>query len=293
MRQDPSPSGRQPDSIGRYFARYLGQIQRFPMLDPTTEYELAKRFREHGDEEAARRLVTSHLRLVAKIAFSLRGYGLPLSDLISEGSVGMMQALRHFDPDRGSRLSTYAAHWIRAAIQDHVLRSWSLVKIGTTPAQRKLFFNLRKSKARIAALDAGDLPTDAVRRIASDLDVPDAEVVRMNRRLADGDDSLTATAPNSTVAWQDRLADEREDQETQLAERDTSQKRRALLRRAFTQLGEREREIIFERHFREDPVPLRRLAERHGVSVERVRQIEARAFDRLKKLVRNPLVRTE
>jgi RNA polymerase sigma-32 factor len=290
MRQDTSPSGRWPNSIDGHVGGYLGKIRRFPMLDPTTEYELAKRFREHDDQEAARRLVTSHLRLVVKIAFSHRGYGIPLSDLISEGSVGMMQALRHFDPDRGVRLSTYAAHWVRAAIQDYVLRSWSLVKMGTTAAQRKLFFNLRKSKMRIGALDAGDLPTDAVRRIAAELDVPDAEVVRMNRRLAGGDDSLTATAPDNESTWQDRLADEREDQETRLAERDSSQKRRALLRGAFAQLDKREREIIFERHFREEPMLYRHLAERYGVSVERVRQIEARAFGRLKKLVRNRVV---
>jgi RNA polymerase sigma-32 factor len=287
MRQDSSPSGRPLDPHDGHVGRYLGEIQRFPILDPTTEYELAKRFREQGDQEAARRLVTSHLRLVVKIAFSHRGYGVPVSDLISEGSVGMMQALRHFDPDRGVRFSTYSAHWVRAAIKDYVLRSWSLVKLGTTAAQRKLFFNLRRSKVRIGVLDAGDLPTDAVRRIAEDLDVPDAEVVRMNRRLAGGDDSLTAMAPDGDFDWQDRLADEREDQETQLAERDTSQKRRALLRCAFTKLGEREREIVFERHFREEPMLYRQLAERYGVSVERVRQIEARAFSRLKKLVRN------
>ena len=226
-------------------SRYLQEIRKFPMLEPQQEFMLAKSWREHGDTEAAHKLVTSHLRLVAKIAMGYRGYGLPLSELISEGNVGMMQAVKRFDPDRGFRLATYAMWWIRAAIQEYILHSWSLVKMGTTAAQKKLFFNLRKLKGQMQAIDEGDLSPEHVTQIATKLDVPEQDVVSMNRRLASPDHSLNAPLrADSEGEWQDWLVDEQETQEISLAEREELGKRRALLKSAMTNLNERERHIL-------------------------------------------------
>jgi len=268
-------------------ARYLQEIRRFPMLEAGEEYMLAKAWREHGDSDSAHRLVTSHLRLVAKIAMGYRGYGLPLSELISEGNVGMMQAVKRYDPERGFRLATYAMWWIRAAIQEYILHSWSLVKIGTTAAQKKLFFNLRRLKGQMKAIDEGDLAPEQVTAIAVKLDVPEQDVVSMNRRLGAPDHSLNAPLRiDGEGEWQDWLVDETPDQETTLGDREELGKRRAMLAQAMTGLNERERDILFERRLREDPTTLEDLSRKYGISRERVRQIEVRAFEKLQKGVR-------
>ncbi len=272
-------------------ARFLQEIRKFPMLAPDEEYMLAKAWREHGDTDAAHRLVTSHLRLVAKIAMGYRGYGLPLAELISEGNVGMMQAVKRFDPDRGFRLATYAMWWIRASMQEYILHSWSLVKIGTTAAQKKLFFNLRKLKGQMQAIDDGDLSAEHVKSIAEKLDVPEIDVVNMNRRLASPDHSLNAPLRvDGEGEWQDWLVDDAESQEFELAEREELGKRRKLLRRAMDHLNERERHILIERRLRDNPTTLEDLSQFYGISRERVRQIEVRAFEKLQKSIRNAAV---
>jgi len=267
-------------------SRYLAHIRRLPMLEAKEENALAKRFRDESDVEAADRLITSHLRLVAKIALGYRGYGLPVSDLISEGNVGLIEAAKRFDPDRGFRFSTYARWWIRAEIQGYILRSWSLVKLGTTAAQRKLFFNLRRLKARLQANEEGDLAPETVQRIATQLAVPSAEVVSMNRRLAAPDDSLNVPMQDSGADRQDRLVDESDNQETHLAESEVLEQRRALVRQALTQLNAREREIIVARHLCDTPASLAVVANRYGLSPERIRQIELRAMAKLRQLAR-------
>jgi len=269
--------------------RYLQEIRRFPMLEPEEEYMLAKRWVDHQDTEAAHKLVTSHLRLAAKIAMGYRGYGLPQAEVISEANVGLMQAVKRFDPDRGFRLATYAMWWIRAAIQEYILRSWSLVKLGTTSAQKKLFFNLRKAKARIGALEEGDLRPENVARIAHDLNVTEDEVIDMNRRLSGGDASLNATVGadgDGSSQWQDWLEDEDADQATAYAERDELEARRELLARAMDVLNERERDILIQRRLEENPVTLEELSSQYDVSRERIRQIEVRAFEKLQKRMR-------
>ncbi|MCX7645045.1 MAG: RNA polymerase sigma factor RpoH [Rhodobacteraceae bacterium] len=269
--------------------RYLQEIRRFPMLDPEEEYMLAKRWVDHQDTEAAHKLVTSHLRLAAKIAMGYRGYGLPQAEVISEANVGLMQAVKRFDPDKGFRLATYAMWWIRAAIQEYILRSWSLVKLGTTSAQKKLFFNLRKAKARIGALEEGDLKPENVARIAHDLNVSEEEVVDMNRRLSGGDASLNATIGSDgdgSSQWQDWLEDEDADQAAAYAERDELEARRELLARAMEVLNDRERDILVQRRLEENPVTLEELSSRYDVSRERIRQIEVRAFEKLQKRMR-------
>jgi RNA polymerase sigma-32 factor len=267
--------------------RYLQEIRKFPMLEPEEEYMLAKRWKEREDSEAAHRLVTSHLRLVAKIAMGYRGYGLPLSELISEGNVGMMQAVKRFDPDRGFRLATYAMWWIRAAIQEYILHSWSLVKMGTTAAQKKLFFNLRKLKGQLQAVEDGDLSPENLKKIATELDVPEADVISMNRRLASPDHSLNAPLrSDSEGEWQDWLVDETESQEVKLADRQELGLRRDLLEKALTHLNERERHILGERRLRENPTTLEDLSQQYGISRERVRQIEVRAFEKLQKAIK-------
>jgi RNA polymerase sigma-32 factor len=269
-------------------ARYLQEIRKFPMLELEEEYMLAKRWREHADPEAAHRLVTSHLRLVAKIAMGYRGYGLPLSELISEGNVGMMQAVKRYDPERGFRLATYAMWWIRASIQEYILHSWSLVKMGTTAAQKKLFFNLRKLKGQIQAIEEGDLTPEHVRKIAHELDVPEADVVSMNRRLASPDHSLNAPLKGDGEGeWQDWLVDETDNQETSLSERQELGLRRDLLRAAMTHLTDRERDILVERRLKDEPTTLEDLSQRYGISRERVRQIEVRAFDKLQRAIKS------
>ncbi|HEX4095106.1 MAG TPA: RNA polymerase sigma factor RpoH, partial [Caulobacteraceae bacterium] len=270
-------------------SRYLAEIRRFPMLTKDEEFMLAKRWQEHEDPEAAHRLVTSHLRLVAKIAMGYRGYGLPIGEVISEGNVGLMQAVKKFDPDRGFRLATYAMWWIRASIQEYILRSWSLVKMGTTAAQKKLFFNLRKAKSEISALEEGDLHPDQVRQIATKLGVLDEEVISMNRRLAGPDASLNAPLrSDSESEWQDWLADDvAVSQETQVAETEERTIRMALLEEAMTELTDRERHILTERRLKDDPTTLEQLAAQYGVSRERVRQIEVRAFEKLQKAMRS------
>jgi RNA polymerase sigma-32 factor len=267
--------------------RYLQEIRKFPMLEPEEEYMLAKRWKEHEESEAAHRLVTSHLRLVAKIAMGYRGYGLPLSELISEGNVGMMQAVKRFDPDRGFRLATYAMWWIRAAIQEYILHSWSLVKMGTTAAQKKLFFNLRKLKGQLQAVDDGDLSPENLKKIATELDVPEADVVSMNRRLASPDHSLNAPLrSDSEGEWQDWLVDETDSQETRLGEKQELGLRRDLLEKALTHLNDRERHILGERRLRDNPTTLEDLSQQYGISRERVRQIEVRAFEKLQKAIK-------
>jgi RNA polymerase sigma-32 factor len=267
--------------------RYLQEIRKFPMLEPEEEYMLAKRWKEREDSEAAHRLVTSHLRLVAKIAMGYRGYGLPLSELISEGNVGMMQAVKRFDPDRGFRLATYAMWWIRAAIQEYILHSWSLVKMGTTAAQKKLFFNLRKLKGQLQAVEDGDLSPENLKKIATELDVPEADVVSMNRRLASPDHSLNAPLrSDSEGEWQDWLVDETESQEVKLADRQELGLRRDLLEKAMTHLNERERHILGERRLKENATTLEDLSQHYGISRERVRQIEVRAFEKLQKAIK-------
>jgi RNA polymerase sigma-32 factor len=269
-------------------SRYLDEIRKFPMLEPDEEFMLAKRWTEHQDTEAAHRLVTSHLRLVAKIAMGYRGYGLPLSELISEGNVGMMQAVKRFDPDRGFRLATYAMWWIRAAIQEYILHSWSLVKIGTTAAQKKLFFNLRKLKGQLQAIEEGDLSPENVAKIATELDVPEADVVSMNRRLASPDHSLNAPLrSDSEGEWQDWLVDEGESQEAKLGDRQELGLRRDLLAKAMSHLNERERDILTHRRLREPPTTLEDLSQKYNISRERVRQIEVRAFEKLQKAIKS------
>ena len=275
-----------PDSN---LSRYLQEIRKFPMLEAEQEYMLAKRWREHEDAEAAHKMVTSHLRLVAKIAMGYRGYGLPLADLIAEGNVGMMQAVKRFDPERGFRLATYAMWWIRAAIQEYILHSWSLVKIGTTAAQKKLFFNLRRVKAQLKAIEDGDLHPDTVTKIATKLGVAEEEVVNMNRRLAAPDHSLNAPVRadgDGDTEWQDWLVDEHASQETKLGDAEELKVRRGLLGTALTTLSDRERRILEERRLKEEPATLEDLSKEYGISRERVRQIEVRAFDKLQKAMR-------
>ncbi|CAO3404368.1 RNA polymerase sigma factor RpoH [Azospirillum sp. 11R-A] len=268
-------------------SRYLQEIRKFPMLEPQQEYMLAKSWQQHEDSGAAHQLVTSHLRLVAKIAMGYRGYGLPLSELISEGNVGMMQAVKRFDPDRGFRLATYAMWWIRAAIQEYILHSWSLVKMGTTAAQKKLFFNLRRLKGQMQAIEEGDLSPEQVHAIATKLDVPEQDVVNMNRRLASPDHSLNAPLrAESEGEWQDFLVDETASQEITLADREELGKRRKLLANAMTALNDRERDILTERRLREAPTTLEDLSQKYGISRERVRQIEVRAFEKLQKAIK-------
>ena len=272
-------------------SRYLDEIRRFPMLEPQEEYMLAKRWREHGDRDAAHKLVTSHLRLVAKIAMGYRGYGLPIGEVVSEGNVGLMQAVKKFDPDKGFRLATYAMWWIRASIQEYILRSWSLVKMGTTSAQKKLFFNLRKAKSKLGALEEGDLRPENVAQIANDLNVSEQEVIDMNRRLSGGDASLNATVGSgdgeSTAQWQDWLEDEDANQAEAFAEADEMSARRAMLIAAMDVLNDREKDILMERRLRDDPMTLEDLSARYDVSRERIRQIEVRAFEKLQKRIRD------
>jgi RNA polymerase sigma-32 factor len=268
-------------------ARYLHQIRQFPMLQPDEEYMLAKRWKEHGDREAAHRLVTSHLRLVAKIAMGYRGYGLPISEVISEGNVGLMQAVKRFEPDKGFRLATYAMWWIKASIQEFILRSWSLVKMGTTASQKKLFFNLRKVKGQIQALEEGDLRPDQVKEIAKRLGVPEEDVISMNRRLS-GDASLNAPVrAESEGEWQDWLVDETDDQERVLVESEEAKMRLDLLADAMEKLTPRERRVFEARRLQDDPATLEELSQEFGVSRERIRQIEVRAFEKVQKAVRN------
>ena len=265
-------------------SRYLQQIRKFPMLEPEEEYMLAKRWVEEQDTEAAHKMVTSHLRLAAKIAMGYRGYGLPQAEVISEANVGLMQAVKRFDPEKGFRLATYAMWWIRASIQEYVLRSWSLVKLGTTGAQKKLFFNLRKAKARIGALEEGDLHPEKVTRIANDLGVTEAEVISMNRRLSGGDASLNATVGSEgegSVQWQDWLEDESADQAGDYEASDELETRRALLSEAMTALNEREQDILTKRRLIDHPLTLEDLSSQYSVSRERIRQIEVRAFEKL------------
>jgi RNA polymerase sigma-32 factor len=272
-------------------SRYLQEIRKFPLLEPEEEYMLAKRWREHGDVEAAHRLVTSHLRLVAKIAMGYRGYGLPISEIIAEGNVGLMQAVKRFEPDKGFRLATYAMWWIRAAIQEYILRSWSLVKMGTTAAQKKLFFNLRKVKGQIQAIEEGDLHPDQVETIATRLGVPQQDVISMNRRLAAPDHSLNAPLrAESEGEWQDWLVDEQIDQESELAEREELEQRRDLLSNSLGALNERERHILTERRLKDEPTTLEDLSQVYGISRERVRQIEVRAFEKLQKAMKDAAV---
>jgi len=264
--------------------RYLQEIRKFPMLTAEEELALSKRWRDTEDMEAAHKLVTSHLRLVAKIAMGYRGYGLPLGELISEGNVGMMQAVKRFDPDRGFRLATYAMWWIRAAIQEYILHSWSLVKMGTTAAQKKLFFNLRRLKGQMQAIDDGDLQPEQVVKIARVLAVPEQDVVNMNRRLAAPDHSLNAPVrADSEGEWQDWLVDEGESQETAFAEQEEMSGRKALLANALKTLNERERHILIERRLKDNPTTLEDLSQQYAISRERVRQIEVRAFEKLQK----------
>ncbi len=266
----------------RGLSAYLSEVQKYPILEADEEFMLAQRWRAHGDADAARRLVTSHLRLVAKIALGYRGYGLPLEDVISEGNVGLMKAVKRFDPDRGFRLSTYAMWWIRASIQEYVLRSWSLVKTGTTAAQKKLFFNLRRVKSRIKAVEEGELPPEVVKEIAHRLDVPEQSVIEMNRRLGGRDQSLNAPLKGDSGAeWQDLLVAPGDDAETLLAEADEVEKRRELLHEAIERLNERERHIFVERCLTDPPVTLEALSKVYDVSRERVRQIAARAFEKV------------
>ncbi len=271
-------------------SRYLAEIRKFPLLDPQEEYMLAKRWREHQDTQAAHQLVTSHLRLVAKIAMGYRGYGLPISEVIAEGNIGLMQAVKRFEPERGFRLATYAMWWIRASIQEYILRSWSLVKMGTTAAQKKLFFNLRRVKGQIEALDEGDLKPDQVKTIATRLGVPEDEVVNMNRRLSSPDSSLNAPlGGESETEWQDWLADDALDQETQLAESEELEERRTLLSTALEELTPRERDILQARRLQDDPVTLEDLSVKYDISRERVRQIEVRAFEKLQEKMKAAL----
>jgi RNA polymerase sigma-32 factor len=270
-------------------SRYLTEIRKFPMLARDEEFMLAKRWREHEDPQAAHRLVTSHLRLVAKIAMGYRGYGLPIGEVISEGNVGLMQAVKKFEPEKGFRLATYAMWWIRASIQEYILRSWSLVKMGTTAAQKKLFFNLRKAKSEIAALQEGDMHPDQVSQIATKLGVLNEEVISMNRRLSGGGDASlnVPMRAEGEMEWQDWLADDEQvSQETALADSEEAGIRSSLLQTAMAELNDRERHILTERRLKDDPTTLEDLAGQYGVSRERVRQIEVRAFEKLQKAIR-------
>ena len=274
-------------------SRYLTEIRKFPMLERDEEFMLAQRWKEHQDPEAAHKMVTSHLRLVAKIAMGYRGYGLPIGEVISEGNVGLMQAVKKFEPDKGFRLATYAMWWIRASIQEYILRSWSLVKMGTTAAQKKLFFNLRKAKSQISAFQDGDLRPEQVTEIATKLGVLDSEVISMNRRLSGPDSSLNAPVRGDSEAeWQDWLADDNAvSQETAFAETEEKNQRMTLLEAAMGDLTDRERHIITERRLKDDPTTLETLASEYGVSRERVRQIEVRAFDKLQKAMQAAAIR--
>jgi RNA polymerase sigma-32 factor len=267
-------------------SRYLDEIRRFPMLEPQEEYMLAKRYTDYGDRDAAQKLVTSHLRLVAKIAMGYRGYGLPIGEVISEGNVGLMQAVKRFEPEKGFRLATYAMWWIKAAIQEYILRSWSLVKMGTTANQKRLFFNLRKAKSQLQALGDGDLKPDQVAAIATKLGVTHEDVVSMNRRLS-GDASLNSPlrADSEGGEWQDWLVDDRDNQETVMAETEELDQRRSMLRKAMDVLNERERRIFQARRLVDEPVTLEDLSAEFGVSRERVRQIEVRAFEKVQEAV--------
>ncbi len=269
--------------------RYMQEIRKFPMLEPEEEFMLAKRWVDHGDSGAAHQLVTSHLRLAAKIAMGYRGYGLPTAEVVSEANVGLMQAVKKFDPDRGFRLATYAMWWIRASIQEYVLRSWSLVKMGTTSAQKKLFFNLRKAKNRIGALESGDLHPENLERIANDLNVTKEEVISMNRRMSGGDASLNAQISSDgegSSEWQDWLEDEDADQAADYAEKQELETRRELLNAAMEDLNEREKNILIKRKLKDRPVTLEELSGEYNVSRERIRQIEVRAFEKLQKKMR-------
>jgi RNA polymerase sigma-32 factor len=274
-------------------SRYLTEIRRFPMLKPDEEFMLAKRYQEYQDSNAAHRLVTSHLRLVAKIAMGYRGYGLPVGDVVSEGNIGLMQAVKRFDPDRGFRLATYAIWWIKASIQEYILRSWSLVKMGTTANQKKLFFNLRKAKSRLAALGEGDLHPDHVQTIATRLGVETQEVIEMNRRLG-GDSSLNVTMrDDGTAEWQDLLVDDQDDQEALLVRSEESSNRHAALGQALGVLNARERRIFEARRLADDPLTLEQLSVEFNISRERVRQIEARAFEKVQGGVKRSLAEIE
>ena len=268
-------------------SRYLDEIRKFPMLEPHQEFMLAKAWQEHADQESAEKLITSHLRLVARIAMGYRGYGLPIGEVISEGNVGLMQAVKRFDPDRGFRLATYAMWWIRASIQEYILRSWSLVKVGTTAAQKKLFFNLRRAKSQLQALEEGDLKPEHVQAISKKLGVTEDEVISMNRRLG-GDASLNAPVRADMEAgeWQDWLVDETPDQEERLVESQEASRRKSFLTTALDTLNERERRIFEARRLAEDPATLEDLSTEFGVSRERIRQIEVRAFEKVQKAVR-------
>ena len=268
--------------------RYMQEIRKFPLLEPEEEYMLAKRWVDHQDTQAAHKMVTSHLRLAAKIAMGYRGYGLPQAEVISEANVGLMQAVKRFDPERGFRLATYAMWWIRASIQEYILRSWSLVKLGTTSAQKKLFFNLRKAKAKVGALEEGDLHPENLAQIAKDLSVSEAEVTSMNRRLSGGDASLNATigSEEGGSQWQDWLEDEDSDQAGDYAEKNEFDTRLALLTQAMSALNDREKDVLSKRRLSESPVTLEELSESYGVSRERIRQIEVRAFEKLQERMR-------
>jgi RNA polymerase sigma-32 factor len=269
--------------------RYMQEIRKFPLLEPEEEYMLAKRWVDHQDTEAAHKMVTSHLRLAAKIAMGYRGYGLPQAEVISEANVGLMQAVKRFDPEKGFRLATYAMWWIRASIQEYILRSWSLVKLGTTSAQKKLFFNLRKAKAKVGALEEGDLRPENVAQIAKDLSVTEDEVIDMNRRLSGSDASLNATVGSDgegSTQWQDWLEDEDSDQAEAYEAKDELDARRALLAQALSVLNDREKDVLMQRRLSEEPVTLEELSESYGVSRERIRQIEVRAFEKLQSRMR-------
>ncbi|WP_022703040.1 RNA polymerase sigma factor RpoH [Pseudorhodobacter ferrugineus] len=269
--------------------RYMQEIRKFPLLEPEEEYMLAKRWVDHQDSTAAHKMVTSHLRLAAKIAMGYRGYGLPQAEVISEANVGLMQAVKRFDPEKGFRLATYAMWWIRASIQEYILRSWSLVKLGTTSAQKKLFFNLRKAKAKLGALEEGDLRPENVAKIANDLNVTEAEVISMNRRLSGGDASLNVTVGSDgegSTQWQDWLEDEDSDQAGDYAEKDELDTRRDMMMQAMAVLNDREKDVLIQRRLNDVPVTLEELSETYSVSRERIRQIEVRAFEKLQDKMR-------
>ncbi len=284
----PAPRNMPVMTADGNLQRYLQEIRKFPMLEADNEFALAKRWREEGDVDSVHVLVTSHLRLVAKIAMGYRGYGLPVAELISEGNVGMMLAVKRFEPDKGFRLSTYAMWWIRASIQEYILRSWSLVKMGTTAAQKKLFFNLRRMKSKIHEIDDGDLAPESVTKIATDLKVTEDEVVQMNRRMTGGDQSLNAPMQaDGESEWQDWLADDTDTQDVTVAESQELEHRRGMLQAAMKNLMERERRILVERRLKDDPATLEELSGVFGVSRERVRQIEVRAFEKVQRAIRN------
>jgi RNA polymerase sigma-32 factor len=284
----PSAPNLNPDGN---LSRYLQEIRKFPLLEPDEEYMLAKRWKEHEDPEAAARMVNSHLRLVAKLAMGYRGYGLPLGEVISEGNVGLMQAIKRFEPDKGFRLATYAMWWIKASIQEYILRSWSLVKIGTTAAQKKLFFNLRRMKGEIKALEEGDLKQENLEKIATTLDVSEQEVINMNRRMSGPDSSLNAPVrADSEGEWQDWLVDDSDNQETVLADQEEMTERRKMLVDAMKVLNDRERKIIAARRLQEAPKTLEDLSQEYGISRERVRQIEVRAFEKLQKAMKSAAI---